>query len=282
MPKPLALFSVLLTIGLLVLLIGWIAGPVLLQQLEELGRNLSQAIRNLSQEAASQADQSGVLGRLDWSELIGLLPSPLGIASGATAVASIIIGAAVSLLIVIFFGIYLALDPDTYVRLVLRFAPAERRTELRALLAEMGEILRKWLSGQLAAMAVVGLVTYVGLLVLGVPLGFVLALLLGLFEFIPYIGPILGAAPMLLVAAGQGLDMLVWVFALYVVVQLLESYVITPIIQSHAVSLPPVVVIVSQLVFGAMFGVLGLALATPLVAAASVPVRRYLGADIRL
>jgi predicted PurR-regulated permease PerM len=130
-------------------------------------------------------------------------------------------------------------------------------------------------------MAVVGLVTYAGLLVLGVPLSLVLALLIGLFEFIPYIGPILGAAPMLLVSAGEGLDMLIWVAGLYLLVQLLESYVITPLIQSRAVSLPPAVVIMSQLVFGAMFGVLGLALATPLVAAVSVPVRRYFGADIR-
>ncbi len=192
-------------------------------QLEELGRNLSQAIRNLSQEAASQADQSGVLGRLDWSERIGLLPSPLGIASGATAVASIIIGAAVSLLIVIFFGIYLALDPDTYVRLVLRFAPAERRRELRALLAEMGEILRKWLSGQLAAMAgggaghlcwPAGFGRFAGLRP-GAPAGLV--------RIHPLYRAHLGAAPMLLVAAGQGLDMLVWVYALYVDVQLLES-----------------------------------------------------------
>lgn len=282
MPKPLALLSVVLSIALVFLLIGWMAGPVLLQQIEELGRNLSQAIRSFGEEAASQADQGGMLGRLDWSELIGLLPSPLGIASGATVVASTIIGAAVSILIVIFFGIYLALDPDTYVRLVLRFAPAERRAELRTMMAETGDILRRWLVGQLSAMAVVGLVTYLGLLILGIPLGFVLALLLGLFEFIPYIGPILGAAPMLLVSAGQGLDMFAWVVALYLVVQLLESYVITPIIQSRAVSLPPVLVIASQLVFGAMFGVLGLALATPLVAAASVPVRRYLGADIRV
>ena len=282
MPKSLALFLVLLTIALIFLLIGWIAGPVLAQQLEELGRNLSQAIMNFSQQAANETGQGGMLRGFNWSELVGLLPSPLGIASGATAVASTVIGAAVSILIVIFFGVYLALDPDTYVRLVLRFAPVERREELRGMFTEMGRILRRWLVGQLSAMAVVGLVTYLGLLILGIPLGFVLALLLGLFEFIPYIGPILGAAPMLLVSAGQGLDMFAWVVALYIVVQLLESYVITPIIQSRAVSLPPVLVIAGQLVFGAMFGVLGLALATPLVAAASVPVRRYLGADIRV
>jgi predicted PurR-regulated permease PerM len=164
---------------------------------------------------------------------------------------------------------------------VLRFAPPDRRAEFRGVLEEMGVVLHNWLRGQLLAMTLVGVATYLGLLILDVPLAFVLALLLGMFEFIPYIGPILGAAPMLLVGAGQGMDILMWVIALYLVVQLLESYVLTPLIQSRAVSLPPAVVILSQLVFGAMFGVLGLAPATPLVAAASAPMGRYLGADIR-
>jgi predicted PurR-regulated permease PerM len=281
MPKGAALSLVVLGIGLFFVLVAVSAGPVLLEQLEELGRNLAQTITSLGQEAATQAGQSGMLRNFDWSALIELLPSPLGIATGATAVAGTVLGAITSILIVIFFGVYLALTPSLYVTLVLRFVPAERRAEIRGVLDEIGTVLHNWLRGQLLAMTIVGVVTYFGLLILDIPLAFVLALLLGMFEFIPYIGPILGAAPMLLVSAGQGFDMLVWAFALYLVVQLLESYVITPIIQSRAVSLPPVVVILSQLVFGAMFGVLGLALATPLVAAVSVPVRRYLGADIR-
>jgi predicted PurR-regulated permease PerM len=281
MPKPFALSLVVLGIGVVLLLVAWSAGPVLTLQLEELGRSLTQIVTSLGQEAANQADQSGMLRNLDWSALIGLLPSPWGIASGATVLAGTIIGVIASVLIVIFFGIYLALTPELYVNLVLRFAPAGRRDELRGVLEEMGAVLHRWLKGQLLAMALVGGAAYFGLLVLDVPLAFVLALLLGMFEFIPYIGPILGAAPMLLVGAGQGMDILLWVIGLYLVVQLLESYVLTPLIQSRAVSLPPAVVILSQLVFGAMFGVLGLALATPLVAAASVPMRRYLGADIR-
>lgn len=281
MPKPAALSVVVLAVALFFALVAWSAGPVLLEQLEELGRNVTQTITSLGHEAASQAGQSEVLRNFDWSELIGLLPSPLGLASGATAVASSVIGVITSVLIVIFFGVYFALTPDLYVNLVLRFAPVERRSEFRAVLDEIGTVLHKWLRGQLLAMSIVGALTYFGLLVLDIPLAFALGLLLGMFEFIPYIGPILGAAPMLLVGAGQGMDIFLWVAGLYLVVQLLESYVLTPLIQSHAVSLPPVVVILSQLVLGAMFGVLGLALATPLVAAASVPLRRYLGADIR-
>ena len=281
MPKPFALSLVVLGIGVVLLLVAWSAGPVLMLQLKELGRSLTQIVTSLGQEAANQAGQSDVLRNLDWSALIGLLPSPWGIASGATVVAGTIIGVIASILIVIFFGIYLALTPELYVSLVLRFAPAGRRDELRGVLEEMGAVLHRWLKGQLLAMTLVGGAAYLGLLFLDVPLAFVLALLLGMFEFIPYIGPILGAAPMLLVGAGQGMDILLWVIGLYLVVQLLESYVLTPLIQSRAVSLPPAVVILSQLVFGALFGVLGLALATPLVAAASVPMRRYLGADIR-
>jgi predicted PurR-regulated permease PerM len=281
LPKPAALSLVVLIIGIFLGLVGWSAGPVLTEQLEELGRNLTQTITHVGEEAANQAGQSGMLRNFDWSELIGLLPTPLGIASGATVVAGTILGVITSFLIVIFFGVYFALTPDLYLNLVLRFAPVGRRAEFRAVLEEIGVVLHKWLRGQLLAMAVVGALTYLGLLILDIPLAFALALLLGMFEFIPYIGPILGAAPMLLVGAGQGMEIFLWVAGLYVVVQLLESYVLTPLIQSRAVSLPPAVVIFSQLVFGAMFGVLGLALATPLVAAASVPLRRYLGADIR-
>ncbi|MGH6866294.1 MAG: AI-2E family transporter [Methyloceanibacter sp.] len=277
MGKGVAVSVALFVIALLLVLLAWSAGPVLLTQLKQLGADLAQGIASFGRQAADQANQDGLLRDFDWSKLVPLLPSPLGIASGATAVASTVFGALTALLIVLFFGIYLALDPDLYLRLVLRAAPKTRRIELREVLTEIGTVLHRWLYGQLIAMALVGSITYVGLLLLGIPLAFVLALLIGLFEFIPYIGPVLGAAPLLLIATGQGFDMLIWVFGLYVVVQLLESYVLTPLIQSRAVSLPPVVVIVSQLVFGALFGVLGLAIATPLAAAASVPARHYLG-----
>jgi predicted PurR-regulated permease PerM len=277
MSKGAALAVVVSAIAGFLVILGWSAGPVLMEQLRQLGTDLSQAITSFGREAADQAAQDGLLRNFDWSELIALLPSPLGIASGASAVASSMFGALTAVLIVIFFGIYLALDPALYLRLVLKLAPDGKRAELREVITEIGAVLHRWLHGQLIAMAIVGGITYVGLLILGIPLALVLALLLGLFEFIPYIGPILGAAPMLLISAEQGLDILLWVFGLYLFVQLLESYVLTPLIQSRAVSLPPVVVIASQLVFGALFGVLGLALATPLVAAASVPLRRYLG-----
>ena len=126
-------------------------------------------------------------------------------------------------------------------------------------------------------MAVIGGATYVGLLILGVPIAFVLALFAGLAGFLPYLGPIIGAVPMVLVAGGDSFNLALWVVGLYAVVQFLESYLLTPLIQARAVSLPPAVVILNQLVFGALFGILGLALATPLAAAAIVPLRTLFG-----
>ena len=128
-------------------------------------------------------------------------------------------------------------------------------------------------------MAVIGGLTYVGLLILGVPIAFGLALFAGLAGFLPYLGPIIGAVPMVLVAGGESFNLALWVIGLYVIVQFVESYLLTPLIQARAVSLPPAVVILNQLVLGALFGIIGLALATPLAAAAIVPLRTLFHPD---
>ena len=144
---------------------------------------------------------------------------------------------------------------------------------------ETGDLLRRWLIGQGISMSLIGGFTYVGLFFLGVPIAFVLALFAGFAGFLPYLGPIIGAIPMILVAGGQSIDLALWVLALYCCIQFLESYILTPLIQSRAVSLPPAVVILNQLVFGAVFGLIGLALATPLAAASTVPLRHMFGID---
>jgi predicted PurR-regulated permease PerM len=160
---------------------------------------------------------------------------------------------------------------------VARLAPPERRLATMEMLHQTGDLLRRWLIGQSISMTAIGSFTFVGLLILGVPIPFVLALFAGLAGFLPYLGPIIGAIPMVLVAGGQSLDLALWVVGLYAIIQFLESYLLTPLIQARAVSLPPAVVILAQLVLGAVFGILGLALATPLAAAAVVPLRHLFG-----
>ena len=248
MPKLAALAAVIAVIGLGLIALCWSTGPALLNE----GEQLAQRITNTVAEFTTKEMAHGIQAELDWTKLLQLLPSPLGIAMGATAVASGVFDALASMLIVLFFGIYLAVDPTTYLRIATRAAPPSKREAIWTSLSDIGASLHRWLKAQLLAMALVGSMTYAGLLMLGMPLAFVLALLLGISEF-PYIGPIWGLVPMLIVAAGQNLTMVYWVLGLYGMVQFLESYVISPLLQSRAVQLPPVLVILSQLVLGAVF-----------------------------
>lgn len=249
------------------------AGPTLANEAALLAQSIAAGATTLTAQLASFVDRTAFLEKLNLVELLGNFMSQWGIATGATTIALSMFGLFSAGLIVLFFGVYLAADPHTYVRLVVRVAPEGKREDLHDLLYETGGLLRRWLVGQAITMSAIGGFTYIGLLVLGVPIAFVLALFAGLACFLPYLGPVIGAIPIILVAGGESFNLALWALGLYCCVQFLESYVLTPLVQARAVSLPPAVVILNQLVFGAVFGLIGLALATPLAAAATVPLR---------
>jgi len=277
LPRLLMLAVVVLAAALFFILVFSTAGPTLTQQIAELARGIAAGATTLTKELASFADQANLLQNVDLVQLLSGFLSPWGIATGATSAALSIVGLFSAGLIVLFFGVYFAADPQTYVQLVARLAPEEKRPATLAMMYETGDLLRRWLIGQGISMTLIGSFTYVGLLILGVPIAFVLALFAGLAGFLPYLGPIIGAVPMVLVAGGESLNLALWVVGLYALIQFLESYLLTPLIQARAVSIPPAVVILSQLMLGAVFGLLGLALATPLAAAATVPLRYMFG-----
>jgi predicted PurR-regulated permease PerM len=279
LPRLAALAIVVLGAVTFFILVLWGAGPTLGQQVAQLAHSLAAGATSLTKQLASFADQNNLFENIDLVQLLGKFLSPWGIATSATSVALSIVGVFSAGLIVLFFGIYFAADPRTYVTLAAQLAPADRRLSTMQMLHQTGDVLRRWLIGQGIAMALIGGFTYVGLLILGVPIPFVLALFAGLAGFLPYLGPIIGAIPMVLVAGGESLDLALWVVGLYAIIQFLESYLLTPLIQARAVSMPPAVVILAQLVLGAVFGILGLALATPLAAAAVVPLRYLFGAS---
>ena len=122
-------------------------------------------------------------------------------------------------------------------------------------------------------MSVVGALTFAGLWLLDVLLALTLALLASALTFVPNFGPILSAAPAVLLALEAGLTHAAWVAGLYLAVQTVESYLITPIIQQRTVALPPALTLGTQLVLGVLAGAAGLALATPLTAMGLVLVR---------
>jgi predicted PurR-regulated permease PerM len=277
LPRMLMLAIVAVAVAAGLALAAWTAGPTLVEQAAQLAQSIAAGAVTLTTRLASFASRSDILENIDLVQLMGNFMSQWGIATGATSVAVSLFGLFSAGLIVVFFGVYLAADPHTYANLASRLAPPEHRQRFLELMYETGDLLRRWLIGQSITMSVIGGFTYVGLLILGVPIAFVLALFAGLACFLPYLGPIIGAIPIVLVAGGQSFHLALWALGLYCCVQFLESYLLTPLIQARAVSMPPAVVILNQLVFGAVFGLIGLALATPLAAAATVPLREVFG-----
>jgi predicted PurR-regulated permease PerM len=181
-------------------------------------------------------------------------------------------GALANLIIVLFFGIFLALQPALYVDGALHLVARKKRARVRETLYAIGEVLRRWLVAQSLLALVVTLIVGAGLLALGAPFALPLALLAGLMEFVPYIGPLVAAVPAVLVGFAESPQLAGYIALLYLAVQLLESYLLAPLVQHKAVDLPPAMVIFSQVLMGVVVGGLGVAVATPLAAAALVAI----------
>ena len=120
----------------------------------------------------------------------------------------------------------------------------------------------------------------IGLLLLGAPFAVALALLAGLMEFIPYIGPFVAAVPAILVGFAESPQLALWIALLFLAVQSIESYVLAPLVQHRAVYLPPAVILFAQVLMGVIVGGLGVAVATPLAAAAMVAISMLYVEDV--
>jgi predicted PurR-regulated permease PerM len=169
-------------------------------------------------------------------------------------------------LVVLFVGLFTAANPALYRDGFLHLFPMRRRRRLATVLDRLGYTLRWWLIGQLFAMVMIGVSTTILLWLFDVPLAILLGLIVGLLGFIPYLGPILGLVPIVLIAATQDVSTLAYVVLAYTAVQMIEGYVATPLIQQGMVHVPPGSTIALQMLLGAVVGVLGIVFATPLAA----------------
>lgn len=240
---------------------GFAVAPAIIEQVDELARRIPEAFESFRQRIEEYPGGRDIIDRLT--------PNSLGEAESRSAAMSAVsstFGALGTFVIILAIGIYGSVDPGLYRRgLTQLLAPAIRARGDEVLRASAGT-LRNWLVAQLIAMSAVGSLTALGLWLAGVPLAFALGLIAGLLAFIPNIGPIVALTPALLLALPEGTTTLMVVMAIYLGVQALESYVLTPMIQQEKVALPPVLVISAQLLFGVLFGFMGLMLATPIAA----------------
>ncbi len=180
---------------------------------------------------------------------------------------------ATAALVIFFVGLYAAYEPDLYRNGLIKLMPIERRERAKEVLNELRSALGRWLVGRFFSMAIVGIATGTAMWLLEIPLPMSLGVIAALLTFIPNFGPLLAAVPQMLLAVNGGTQTLVYVLLFNVILQTVESYLITPLVQRHEVSLPPILTIAAQLVMGVLVGIIGVMMAAPLVVVVMVLVQ---------
>ena len=269
-----------------VLLITILAGAITL-----LAPDVADQVRHLREELPRSAQATAAyIRQFGWgAALLDQLPSfddftanitATTLLSGVGGFFTSTIGAVGNFFITILIAIYFASEPRFYIRGFVQLFPKPHRHRATQVIAAIGETLRWWLIGKAGSMIFIGLLTWVGLSIMGVPLALTLGLIAGLLSFIPNFGPIISAIPALLLAFITSPITAVYVLGLYVGVQLIESNIVTPLIERETVELPPALTIVFQLALAVLVGGLGLVLATPLLAVIMVCVQMVYIQDV--
>ena len=238
------------------------------EQLRSLRDSLPRAWDALQQWLARQPWGVPVL---DWLGDTKEMQLPWG---GLGGVASGTLQAVSVTLLIVLMGIYLAVDAPMYRHGLVRLFPVPRRERIAAALDDGGEALTRWLLGQGVVMLAVGIITTLGLMLIGMPLAVVLGLIAGLLEFVPFFGPVVAGLLVVLVAFPEGPQMAMYAALVMLAVQQVENHLLTPLVQRWAVELPPVLSLGSVLVFGTLFGLPGIVFGTPLMVLVMVLVRR--------
>jgi predicted PurR-regulated permease PerM len=180
---------------------------------------------------------------------------------------------AAALVLLIFMAIYIGAEPEVYRGWLLATIPATSRPHVRLVLEEMSKVLRKWLVTQLVAMIVIGVMSTLVLLLLGVQAPYALGFLAGLLEFIPTIGPIMSAVPAIIMGFTDSPELALKVGLAYWAIQFIENNLLIPFLMRGEMDLPPAITLVAQALMTLLFGFIGLMVAVPLTAAVLVPLR---------
>ena len=212
--------------------------------------------------------------KIETANVEGMVQQVIGGVGQLTRAVGGVLGGFTTMFLIAVMGIYLALEPQLYRRGFAWLLPAREREYFEATAIAMGKTLRRLMAGRLLAMFVEGVATWVMLAIYGVPMAGLLGLLTGLLAFLPNIGAPISGALMVAVGFSGGTEMGLYCLAVYFIVQTVDGNIIVPLVAKHTADLAPALVLGAQLIMGALFGILGLALADPLVAMLKVALER--------
>jgi predicted PurR-regulated permease PerM len=259
----------------------WLFGLALVPAVETQSRELAQAFPTLLDEALTLANQVQSFFGLDTQ--IGLDPKSLSnvgreVVTGSTvstaAGVGLTLATALSLGVVVFIStIYLVIQPAPWVDGFVSLFPAGWRPRTREVLQAMYHTVQRWFLGQLTAMTFIAVFWAISLSIIGVPFALLIGIFSGLISFIPYLGATISVTVPILLALVSDPFTVVWVILAFIIIQQIEGNILQPIVMSRAVDLHPALVVFAILIMGTLFGLIGVFLAVPLVAAFQVLVR---------
>jgi predicted PurR-regulated permease PerM len=258
-PRGLALFLVIFFLVLIFAGMIFLSGPRFMEQISLLIDKIPQAESQLRY----------LLEKNEWlhklfsgsQQTLSLGGNILG---KVTGIFSNIFDALVTVFIILIVGIYLAANPTIYIHGIISLLPHKGRKRGGELFQALGHGLKWWLFGRIMVMVIVGVFTAIGFSIIQFPLAITLGAIAGFTAFIPYLGPLLAAIPALLIALTEQPILLLYGTIVFVFIHVLEGYILTPMIQQRAVSIPPAVLITVQILMGYLGGILGILLATPI------------------
>jgi predicted PurR-regulated permease PerM len=247
------------------------AGATLVGQAEI----LRSAVTHQANRVLSWANAVGLVqGGVQLDQFSGQLMGTLGRLGSAVSTA---VGAITSIVMILVIGIFFATEPRLYQRGVAWMLPMRKREGFYATAQRMGFTLRRLMAGRLVGMAVEGVGTWLLLLLGGVPMAALLGIITGLLAFIPNIGAIVSGVLIVLAGFSVSTNAGLWAIAVYFIVQNVDGYLVVPYVARRTVDLAPALVLGAQLLFGALFGIMGLMLADPIVAMIKVGLEQRSG-----
>lgn len=273
-PRAVSVLTVYLLVLGLVGLIIYLMIPPLFDQLQILSQNFPSYLDQLRQRIPGSAS---FLSNVDFSDfgksLIGSFSSDGTVFSRTLG----IFNGVFSFITILVVSFYLVAEQQGMREFIKSLVPPHHQDFSMNLVDKIQKKMGLWIIGQLILSVSIFLLTFTGLTALGVKYALFLALLAGLFEVVPYIGPILSAIPAIFFAFIQNPPLAVAVLILYILVQKLEGYVLVPKIMQKTVGMSPLVVLVALLIGFKLAGILGLLLAVPLVGAVIVVINEFYG-----
>jgi len=244
-----------------------LAAPILQREFEQLKESAPRAIQKAQdwvrqvQTTAGAGGKEGDKGQAaqkgsEVAAKVGekAVPALLAVVSGATAI-----------VLVIVLGAFLVYQPDAYRRGVRLLVPKEHETVFDEAYRRTGDGLRRWVGGIVVAMTLMGGLTAAGLAAVGIEEWLLLGVLTFLGTFVPYVGAIASAVPGLLAALAQSPRHFLLAGAVYLGVHIVEGYLVEPLVMRRAVEIRPALLLFTQGIFGAIFGLLGTVVATPML-----------------